>query len=42
MDICKKISWHQGMFLQPQHFQLLDDYHESQLSQYTKLTHDNF
>ena len=42
MDLCKKISWHQGMFLQPQHFQLWDSYHEAQLKALMKLTQDHF
>ena len=32
MDIQRPLFWHQGVFLQPQHFQLADLYHESLLT----------
>ena len=41
MELYKQISWQQGLFLQPQHFQLLDVHHDFQRSQYIKLTHAN-
>jgi len=32
MDIQRPLFWHQGLFLQPQHFQLADLYHEALLA----------
>lgn len=36
MEIQRPILWHQGLFLQPQHFQLLDLYLNSLLTPYNK------
>ncbi|MCF6765804.1 type VI secretion system baseplate subunit TssK [Thiotrichales bacterium 19S3-7] len=41
MELIKKISWEQGLFLQPQHFQLVEAHYDLQQSYYTKLTHAN-
>ena len=32
MEPCQPLFWHQGLFLQPQHFQLLELYQQSQLT----------
>jgi len=37
----KQISWQQGLFLQPQHFQLIDLHHDLQRASYMQLTHAN-
>ncbi|MBF0171357.1 MAG: type VI secretion system baseplate subunit TssK, partial [Nitrospinae bacterium] len=34
MDIKRPVFWHQGLFLQPQHFQLTDQHHQFQLTPY--------
>ncbi len=39
MELFKQISWQQGLFLQPQHFQLIDAHHDFQRSNFTRLTH---
>jgi type VI secretion system protein ImpJ len=37
MDIQKPLYWHQGLFLQPQHFQALDLFHQSLLEPFRQL-----
>jgi len=34
MELLRPIFWGQGMFLQPQHFQQQDGYHEARLHRY--------
>ncbi len=42
MNIRKPVFWHQGLFLQPQHFQLADLYAESLLTPLRKYMHPHF
>lgn len=42
MDIQKPLYWHQGLFLQPQHFQLLDLFHQSLLSPFRQFMTPHF
>ncbi|TNF67222.1 MAG: type VI secretion system baseplate subunit TssK [Gammaproteobacteria bacterium] len=41
MELFKKVSWEQGLFLQPQHFQLVEAHYDLQQSYHTQLTHAN-
>jgi len=38
----KPVFWHQGLFLQPQHFQLTDQFHQSLLSTYQRFSQPYF
>ncbi len=38
----KPVFWHQGLFLQPQHFQLSDQYQEARLAPYQTYMHPHF
>lgn len=42
MENIKPIFWYQGLFLQPQHFQLADLYHQSLLTPLNKYVHPYF
>lgn len=42
MNISKPVFWHQGLFLQPQHFQLADLYAESLTAPLQKYLHPHF
>ncbi|MCJ8314771.1 MAG: type VI secretion system baseplate subunit TssK [Saccharospirillaceae bacterium] len=42
MDNLKPIFWHQGLFLQPQHFQLSDQYQRSLIQPFQKHLHAHF
>lgn len=42
MENQKPIFWHQGLFLQPQHFQLNDQYHQSLLRPYQQYANSHF
>lgn len=42
MNKSKPVFWHQGLFLQPQHFQLLDQYQESRFDPYQSYLQPHF
>ncbi len=42
MDNVKPIFWHQGLFLQPQHFQLSDQYHRASLRPFQQYMQPHF
>lgn len=42
MENNKPVFWHQGLFLQPQHFQLAERYQQSQLYPYTNYIQPHF
>ncbi len=42
MDLQRPLFWHQGLFLQPQHFQLADLYHEALLTPLKKYVEPYF
>ncbi len=42
MDFSKKVSWEQGLFLQPQHLQVSDLHRDAVIAKLIKLTADNF
>ena len=42
MHNSKPVFWHQGLFLQPQHFQLLDQYQDAKLQPYQEYLQPHF
>ena len=41
MKVNKQVYWHQGLLLQPQHFQLESQFHQQKMSRTTQLLHND-